>query len=304
MGSHPYTRFEDLVRLRHAAGGFSLLPKQPVSSLLSGQHASRLRGRGMMFEELRDYRPGDDIRQMDWKATARLRKPYIRVYSEERERTVLLVVDQRTSMFFGSERTTKATAAAEVAALAAWRAIDGGDRIGAIVFGDDETLELRPRRSRESVLHICHEITRMNQQLSADQLAEDSSRRLNDALRQCVNVAKHDCLVVLVTDYAGDDDETRRLTTQLASHNDVLAFLVYDPLGIRLPARGQLHATDGSTQYSIPSGPEFAQSFETSFRARCDQLRERLGAIRVPIVPICTHEPVARQILAAMGERP
>ncbi|TWT73118.1 DUF58 domain-containing protein [Allorhodopirellula solitaria] len=303
MASHAHTRLEDLVRLRHAAAGFSLLPKQPINSLLSGQHASRLRGRGLMFEELRDYRPGDDIRQMDWKATARLRKPYIRVYSEERERPVLLLVDQRSSMFFGSARTTKATTAAEVAALAAWRAMDGGDRVGAILFDDHDTIELRPRRSRESVLHICHEITRMNQGLSAGSPPVDSSGRLNDALQLCVNVAKHDCLVILITDYNGDNEATQRLTTRMASHNDLLACLIYDPLGIRLPAQGHLPATDGEIQYSIPGGEQFDRSYQDAFRARCGRLRERLGAIRVPILPISTHEPVTDQVMAAMGER-
>ena len=116
---HP--SLDDLIRLQFDARGFSFLPRQPVRSLLSGRHASRLRGRGLQFEELRDYRPGDDTRSIDWRATARLRKPHVRVYSEERERPVLFVVDQRTTMFFGSARTTKATAAAELAALGAWR---------------------------------------------------------------------------------------------------------------------------------------------------------------------------------------
>jgi uncharacterized protein (DUF58 family) len=115
MTSQVYASLDALVRLQFEARGFSLLPRQPVHSLLSGRHASRLRGRGLIFEELRNYRPGDDIRSMDWRATARLRKPHVRVYSEERERPVLFVVDQRTNMFFGSARTTKATAAAELA---------------------------------------------------------------------------------------------------------------------------------------------------------------------------------------------
>ena len=129
MTTRVYTTLDDLVRMQFDARGFSLSSRQPVTSLLSGRHASRLRGRGLTFEELRDYRPGDDIRSMDWKATARLRKPHVRVYSEERERPVLLVVDQRTSMFFGSVRTTKAVAATELAALAAWRALESGDRV-------------------------------------------------------------------------------------------------------------------------------------------------------------------------------
>jgi len=300
--SHIHPTLDDLVRLQYETRGFTLLPRQPVHSLLSGRHASRLRGRGLTFEELRDYRPGDDIRSMDWRATARLRKPHVRVYSEERERPVLLIVDQRSTMFFGSARTTKATAAAELAALGAWRALEVGDRVGAVIFGDDETVEIRPHRSRANVLRICHELVRINGRLSAAGPPE-SNDALNDALRRAANVARHDHLVVLVTDYHGDDETTRSLATRLAAHNDVLAVLVYDPAGIRLPAGGAMEATDGRRRVAIPESSQFAQEFEAEFRKRCEQLRERLRALRIPILPICTHDPVPDQVLVALGGR-
>lgn len=302
MTTRIHPTLDDLVRLQFETRGFTLLPRQPVYSLLSGRHASRLRGRGLTFEELRDYRPGDDIRSMDWRATARLRKPHVRVYSEERERPVLLVVDQRTTMFFGSARTTKATAAAELAALGAWRALEVGDRIGAVIFGDEERVEIKPQRSRGTVLRICHELVRMNGRLSAAS-APRANNALNDALRCAANVARHDHLVVLVTDYDGDDETTRALATRLAAHNDVLAVLVYDPAGIRFPAGGATEATDGRRRVAIPEGSPFAQAFENEFRKRCEQLRERLRALRIPILPICTHDPVPEQVLAALGGR-
>ncbi|HOY58120.1 MAG TPA: DUF58 domain-containing protein, partial [Verrucomicrobiota bacterium] len=114
---------EELIRLKAEARGFTFLARQPLTSLLAGRHASRLRGRGLAFEELRPYVPGDDVRSMDWKATARLRAPHVRVYSEERERPMLLVVDQRRPMFFGSRRAMKSVTAAQTAAVAAWRAL-------------------------------------------------------------------------------------------------------------------------------------------------------------------------------------
>ena len=244
MAANIHPTLDDLVRLQYDARDFSLLPRQPVHSLLSGRHASRLRGRGLTFEELRNYRPGDDIRSMDWRATARLRKPHVRVYCEERERPVLFVVDQRTTMFFGSARTTKATAAAEVAALGAWRALESGERVGGIIFGDEEIVEIKPHRSRGNVLRICHELVRMNGRLSATDRPTEV-HAFNEALRRAANVAVHDFLVVLVTDYEGEDDTTQGLATRLAAHNDVLAVLVYDPLGIRLPVQGPLEVTDG-----------------------------------------------------------
>jgi uncharacterized protein (DUF58 family) len=314
---------DDLVRLEFDARGFSLLPRQPVSSLLSGRHASRLRGRGLSFEELREYRPGDDIRSMDWKATARLRKPQVRVYSEERERPVLLVVDQRSNMHFGSARTTKAAAAAELAALGAWRALDGGDRVGAVIFGDDEVLEIRPHRSRRNVLRICNELVRFNGRLSAsppaaivqqpfaerptssaaEGLDGSSQNTLNGALLRAANVAKHDHLVVLITDYVGDDEGTHKLVTRMAAHNDLLAVLVYDPLGIRFSGSGEMVATNGRERVSVPEGEKFGDALEAAFRARCDQIRERLRGIRIPILPICTHDAVPQQVLSALGRR-
>jgi len=222
------------------------------------------------------------------------------VYSEERERPVLLLVDQRSTMFFGSARTTKATAAAELAALTAWKTLDSGDRVGAIIFGDDEVVEIRPHRSRSNVLRICHEIVRMNEILSADSEPR-ATATFNDALRRSVNVAKHDHLVLLISDCAGSDAHTRKLATHLAAHNDVMAALVYDPLGIRLSAVGQMTASDGRRQLSVPSGDKFADRFEAEFRAMSAQLKERMGALRIPFLPICTHELVADQVRAAMG---
>jgi len=300
MTAYIHPTLEQLVRLQFETRGFSLLPRQPVHSLLSGRHASRLRGRGLTFEELRDYRPGDDIRSIDWRATARLRRAHVRVYSEERDRPVLLVVDQRSSMFFGSQRTTKATAAAEVAALGAWRALEVGDRVGAVIFGDDEIVEIKPQRSRANVLRICHELVRLNSRLSASS-APSPREAFNHALRCASNLARHDHLVVLVTDYEGDDETTRVLASRLAAHNDVLAVLVYDPAGIRFPAGGFMEASDGRRRAEIPEASHFAQAFETEFLKRCGQLRERLRALRIPILPICTHDPVSEQVLTALG---
>lgn len=312
---------DDLVRLEFDARGFSLLPRQPVSSLLSGRYASRLRGRGLSFEELREYRPGDDIRSMDWKATARLRKPQVRIYSEERERPVLLIVDQRSNMHFGSARATKAAAAAELAALGAWRALGSGDRIGAVIFGDDEVVEIRPHRSRGNVLRICNELVRFNGRLSASSPAEieepavearpastagealggSPRSTFNGALMMAANVAKHDHLVVLITDYVGDDESTHKWVTRMAAHNDLLAVLVYDPLGIRFAGSREMVATDGRERVSVPEGEKFGDALESAFRARCDQIRGRLRGIRIPILPICTHESVPEQVLSALG---
>src|SRR5882672_1009364 len=115
-----YTSVAELAELEASARDFSFLRRQPVHSLLSGRHASRVRGRGLAFEELRKYLPGDDIRAMDWHVTARMGEPFVRVYTEEKDRSAYLVVDQRIEMFFGTRRAMKSVTAAEIAALSAW----------------------------------------------------------------------------------------------------------------------------------------------------------------------------------------
>ena len=120
-------------------------------------------------------------------------------------------------MFFGSARTTKANVAAEVAALAAWRTVDRGDRVGAVVFDDEESVQIKPQRSRSSVLRICHELVRMNNRLSVERRSDSSGDRLNEALQHAANVAKHDHLVILITDYDGDDERTREIDNAFGS---------------------------------------------------------------------------------------
>ena len=137
--------------LEPAARGLSFLPKQPARSVLNGRHASRLRGRGLDFEDLRAYLPGDDIRTIDWKVTARTGRPHVRVMTEERDRPALIVVDQRMTMFFGSRLNMKSVTAAEAAAMAAFRILDQGDRVGGLVVGDSVLAELRPQRSRAAL---------------------------------------------------------------------------------------------------------------------------------------------------------
>src|ERR1700727_1227652 len=129
-----YAELDSLIALQFKARGFVLTHSQPMHSLLFGRHSSHVRGRGLDFEEMRNYVLGDDVRRIDWRVTARIQKPFVRVYSEERDRPTMVVVDQRINMFFGSRVSMKSVVAAEIAALAAWRVFHQGDRGGAFVF--------------------------------------------------------------------------------------------------------------------------------------------------------------------------
>ncbi len=232
----------------------------------------------------------------------RLQKPFVRIYTEERERPMLLLVDQRASMFFGSAVATKSVIAAELAALSAWRALAVGDRVGALIFTDDEVVQIRPHRSRKNVLRICHELVKRNTNLSARSSAANPSL-LNKALRQALTTAKHDHLVVLITDYYGDNPATHRLVTNLATHNDVLGLMVYDPLGIRMPPAEHLAATDGQQRLTFRSTERFNERFRKAFEDRAAHVQRQLRGSRIPMLPICSQESVVDQLRCALGAR-
>ena len=297
-----YTCLKDLIRLQYKARGFSFLPRQPMHSLLAGKHASRLRGRGLNFEELRHYLPGDDIRSMDWKATMRSGKPHVRVMTEERDRPAYIVVDQRNRMFFGSQLNLKSVTAAELGAVAAWRVLDQGDRVGTIVFNDTDISEVRPQRSRRNVLKILRELERYNNALQPDNTVESNQNMLNVVLEQLAGIVKHDSLVCIITDMDGADAKTREITTRLAQRNDVIVGFVYDPLERDLPAAGNIVFSSHDRQLEVDTrNSKVTSAFKKGFDERMENAKRILLQRAAPLVPVSTAENVVMQIQQLLG---
>ncbi len=294
----------DLMALEPAARGLGFFSRQPVRSILAGQHGSRLRGRGLDFEELRRYLPGDDLRQLDWRASQRLGKPYVRTYSEERDRPVLVVVDQRMGMYFGSVHSFKSVVAARVAALSAWMAYLAGDRVGGLVFADAGIDSVRPLRSRERIQALFAAIARRSQSMSADQPDVNASGRLNEALQGALAHAPHDCLICLVSDFAGADGNTLKLLRTLAAHNDVVATLVYDPLALRIPLRGRLVVTQGELQVEVVADrKQVREPLSDFFSGRLHDVAELLRRSRVPLLSIDTADDTVAQLRRELGRQ-
>ncbi|MBD9429009.1 DUF58 domain-containing protein [Achromobacter sp. ACM03] len=295
---------KDLMALEPAARGLGFFSRQPVRSILAGQHGSRLRGRGLDFEELRRYLPGDDLRQLDWRASQRLGKPYVRTYSEERDRPALVVVDQRMGMYFGSVRSFKSVVAARIAALSAWMAYLAGDRVGGLVFSDAGIDNVRPLRSRERIQALFAAIARRSQSMGADQPDVDASGRLNEALQGALAHAPHDCLVCLISDFAGADDATLRLLRTLAAHNDVVATLVYDPLALRVPLSGRLVVTQGELQVEVAADrKQVREPLSDFFSGRLHDVAELLRRSRVPLLSIDTADDTVAQLRRELGRQ-
>jgi uncharacterized protein (DUF58 family) len=302
MPAQAHITLDDLLATRYRAQGFSYLPRQPIHSLLAGVRASKLRGRGLNFEELRAYLPGDDIRNIDWKVTARTGKPHTRVYTEERDRAALLLVDQRLGMFFGSQRRTKSAVAAEAAAASAWRVLSVGDRPGGLIFDDTHIDHVHPHRSETRVLEFLNRIVRANQALRVDADAASNPGMLNEALKLAASTTTHDNLICLISDLNGADDTTAELMTRLAEHNDVLVIFVYDPLEVTLPDAGALVISDGDLQLQFDSSEDHLRAaFQRDFESRLEQARSLLLRRQIPVLTIRTDRLPIDQVREQLG---
>jgi uncharacterized protein (DUF58 family) len=297
-----YSSFEHLRALEGAARSLSFLPRQPARSVLNGRHGSRLRGRGLNFEELREYRPGDDVRSIDWKTTARRRAPFVRVYTEERDRPALLLVDQRMSMFFGTRHAMKSVVAAEAAAIAAYTLLAQGDRVGGVVFGDEEVVEVRPKRSRRAVHALLQRVSSMNLALHATAPPVDAPTPLDLPLEAALRIARHDHLILVFSDFDQVGERTRRLVSGLSRHNDVLLFVVTDPSAMQVPRGAPLVASDGLLQAEFDTSGERGRAIVQKVSSdRLQGILDWQQELGVPIFPLSAGEETLPQLRRLLG---
>ncbi|MBD8687224.1 MULTISPECIES: DUF58 domain-containing protein [unclassified Rhizobium] len=303
MSGGVYVSTEGLVRLETQARDLSFVQKARSHQQLAGRMKSATRGRGLTFEELRNYLPGDDIRSIDWRVTARTTKPVVRVYSEEKERPALIVVDQRINMFFGSRRAMKSVTAAEAAMLCAWRIFGSGDRVGGFVVGDTDTDEIKPHRSRNAVIALADRIALRNNGLKADAAGTSKPSRLEAVLETVANVAHHDHLVVVISDFEGHTYRTRDLLLMLSSRNDVMCLLVFDPFFLSLPTSGGIVASGGGPQAELAFNSAATRSSIDAFaRDRGRALLEWQQELGMPMLPISAAEETAPQLRRLLGQ--
>ncbi len=300
-----YADLNELRRLKYLAKGFSFTPKQPANSALSGKNSSKLRGRGLNFEELRHYRPGDDIRSMDWKVTQRTGKPHIKVFTEERERNVFLAIDQRMTMFFGSQNKMKSVIAAELAALIAWQISDSGDRIGAVIYNDEQTKVIPAKRGRQHVVNILAEVLKKNHQLSVSNkpLANtNDSDSYNKMLATLNKVSGHNALIILLGDGHGFNDNSINFIKQLRQHNEVIACHIYDQLENKLPKMSQMIVSDGVQQIQFSSEKKHIQQrYQDEITRQLESYVKAAKKYRIPLIEIDTITPVEKQLRKALG---
>ncbi len=286
----------NLVRLRTLAPLLPLSRQKKVLSDMAGTYRSAMRGRGMDYAEVRQYQPGDDLRSMDWRVTARTGDAHVKVFREERERPVLLVCDLRAGMHFGSRRALKNVLAADLTALLAWAALDGGDRIGALLFNDEQELDLRPGTGRKAVLRLLNELS----SLPDSSAAAPDNNRLEQIFRHVRRIARPGTRVYILSDWDGFNDTCQQHLHSISRHCDVIALHISDPLEQQLPPPGLYPVSDGRQRLLLNTlNPELRQRYAELYRQQLSQLRSQLLGLQIPLISLSTADPDPLPMLRA-----
>jgi uncharacterized protein (DUF58 family) len=285
----------ELIEMRHRVREVQLFSTPARRSPLIGLHHSKLRGRGVDFDQVRVYQAGDDVRTIDWRVTARTQEPHTKLFHEERERPIYILVEQSRQLFFGSGLMFKSVLAAQAASLIGWAALGHNDRIGGLVFGDLEHHEIKPRRSKQSLLQLLSRLAKANQALSNDSQGSRDSFGL--ALRRAREVLRPGSLVVILCDERTLSDSSEQQLLLLARHTDLLLLPLSDPLDHALPAAGLLRFTEYGAQLELDTqDAELRQAYRAlgeARQARWQRLAQKLG---VPLLALSTQSELIEQL--------
>ena len=297
-----YSDLAQLLRLRFAAQDLKLFAKRPVRSLLTGGERTRFRGRGIDFEEVRLYQPGDDIRTIDWRVTARTQVPHTKIFREERERPVFMVADQRATMFFGSQRCFKSVLCAHICALLGWAALGNSDRVGGLVFGDHTQRDIRPRRSKHAMLELLHQLQDYNHRLQSPVPPADSVK-LVDILADTRRIAKPGCALVIVSDFHDFDAACEQQLFELARHTDVTLVHVFDPLERQLASNSVLTISDGQSRCRIPANERrFQQAYHEHYQQHLQDLTRRCQRLNLSLLSYATNDDIQHLLRERFGK--
>lgn len=239
-----YPQLSELLA-QQSLGAQLKLDTQLRKSRSSGDLQTSVRGRGLEFVEVRPYQPGDDIRSIDWRVTAKTQKTHTRIFTQERERPVIFAADCRSAMFFGSQHCFKSVCSAQALSILAWAAHSGGDKVGAVVMGDENHLELKPQGSKRCLLRFLSELVEYSARLTAP-VSERAEQPLEALMARLLRVSKPGSSVYVASDFHDVSAAVERYLTQLAKHCRVTLIHISDPLEWRFPKGPALWLSDGA----------------------------------------------------------
>lgn len=267
------------------------------SNIFAGQYHSAFKGRGMAFSEVREYQFGDDVRDIDWNVTARFHKPYVKVFEEERELTVMLLIDVSGSLDFGTRQQLKAEMVTEIAATLAFSAIQNNDKIGVIFFSDKVEKYIPPQKGRKHILYIIREML--------DFHPESNKTDLSETLQFLSNVVKRRCTVFVLSDFYTRNSFSQSLTICSKKH-DVVAIQVYDPFDKELPNIGLMKIVDAETgheQYIDTSSKKLRTAHSTYWNNRQMELIDTFNKSNVDNISIATNQDYVKSLLMLFKQR-
>ncbi|MGB2421055.1 MAG: DUF58 domain-containing protein [Porticoccaceae bacterium] len=298
---HPaIATLSQLIKLRYGARELTGFPKIQARQMLAGGHKSRFRGRGMDFDQVRIYQPGDDVRSIDWRVTARTQVPHTKIFSEERERPILVISDLRSPMFFGSQRL-KSVVACEISAALAWAGLAANDRAGGLVFGPQQQIDIKSRRSHHAVLQFIHALHEYSAQLVELQTDRYS---LADILEESRQFILPGSTVFIVSDFHDLDSNCERHLFELARHGNLNFCHVYDDIETDLPPPSLYAVTDGQHHTMLDSSnPQLRERFVDAFSQRSQHLRKLSEQLSAGLLLFDSADPVMSVLARAYGKR-
>ena len=298
---HPaIASLSQLIKLRYGARELTGFPKIQARQMLAGGHKSRFRGRGMDFDQVRIYQPGDDVRSIDWRVTARTQVPHTKIFSEERERPILVISDLRSPMFFGSQRL-KSVVACEISAALAWAGLAANDRAGGLVFGPQQQIDIKSRRSHHAVLQFIHALHEYSAQLVELQTDRYSLADILEESRQFILPGS----TVFIVSYFHDlDSNCERHLFELARHGNLNFCHVYDDIETDLPPPSLYAVTDGQHHTMLDSSnPQLRERFVDAFSQRSQHLRKLSEQLSAGLLLFDSADPVMSVLARAYGKR-
>jgi uncharacterized protein (DUF58 family) len=287
---------EELIGLRLQSRNLPLNPSQAGQSVNTGNYRSAFRGRGMDYVESRGYQAGDDVRNMDWRVTARSCEAHVKVYQEERERPVVIMADFGQGMFFATEGAFKSIITARAAAMIAWAAVHNGDRVGALLY-NDRYHELRPASGQRAALHLIRELVSAADPSEHKQTAEQQHCKLNEALMRLRRVARPGSLVYLFSDFYHLDNDSKRHLQLLRRHNDVIACQILDRLELAPPAPGRYPVSYGTQQGLLDTRSKTQRdAWSHHFAQRRQHVTQLLQQCSIPLLHLSTADDVSERL--------
>ncbi len=266
-------------------------------NIFAGEYHSAFKGRGMTFSEVREYQYGDDVRDIDWNVTARYNKPYVKVYEEERELTVMLLVDVSGSRDFGAVGETKREVMAEVAATLAFSAIQNNDKVGVIFFTDRIEKFIPPKKGRKHILLVIRELL--------DFTPQSTGTDINRALEYMTSALKKRCTTFLVSDFIDTNDYYKAMS--IANHkHDLIAIQVYDKREAQLPDVGLMRVLDaerGTVRWIDTSSRRVRQAHGRWWYDRQQALNDTVQRCKVDLATVATDEDYVRSLMALFKQR-